>query len=109
MAEKPLAALLGRDARYSGDLTFDGRVRVDGTFTGRISTDDVLEVGEPGRVDGQIDAHTLIVSGIVDGEVRCRGVLVITATGTVRGKVDAAQMEVEPGAHLDAVVRVGVT
>lgn len=106
MADKPLAGLLGRDARYSGDLHFDGRVRIDGTFVGRIYTDDALEVGESGRVEGQVDARELIVSGTVDGEVHCRGSLVVTSTGTVLGKVDVRQLEVEPGARIEATLRV---
>jgi cytoskeletal protein CcmA (bactofilin family) len=103
----PLAALLGKGARYSGEMTFDGRVRVDGTFTGRIFTEDVLEIGETGVVDGKIDAATLIVAGIARGEVHARDRLVLQPTGLVEGRVDARVLEVWPGGRLDAQVRAG--
>lgn len=103
----PLAALLGKGARYSGDLTFDGRVRVDGHFKGRIHTEDVLEIGEGGVVEGDVDAATLIVSGRVSGTVRATRRLTVTRSGSVLGEVDAASVEIEPGARLDARIRSG--
>jgi cytoskeletal protein CcmA (bactofilin family) len=105
--EPPLVALLGRGATYGGDLRFDGRVRVDGTFQGRIYSDDVLEVGEEGRVEGEIDVATLIVAGTASGAIHARERLVLRAGGTLLGTVDAASLEVFPGARLDAALRVG--
>jgi cytoskeletal protein CcmA (bactofilin family) len=105
--ERPLAALLGRGATYAGEMTFEGRVRVDGTYKGRIHTEDVLEVGEGGVVDGEIDAATLIVAGTVVGRVRARERIVVEATGIVRGQLDAASIEVHPGARFDATLKVG--
>ena len=102
----PIAALLGKGARYAGDLTFEGRVRVDGHFKGGIHTEDVLEIGESGVVEGHVDAATLIVSGRVEGSIRATQRLIVTRTGTVSGEVDAAQLEVEVGACFDAKVRV---
>jgi len=105
----PLAALLGKGARYSGEMSFEGRVRVDGTFTGRIFTEDVLEVGEGGVVDGQVDAATLIVAGLAKGDVRARDRLVLQPTGRLEGRVDARVLEVRPGGQIDAHVRSGAS
>lgn len=107
MAELPLAALLGTGARYTGEMSFDGRVRIDGTFTGRIFTEDTLEIGESGVVDGQIDAATLIVAGVASGEIRVRGRLLLQPTGHLKGSVDARVLEVRPGGRMDAHVRCG--
>ena len=45
----PLTGYLGAGAVWSGDLSFEGRVRVDGTFKGRIYSEGILEVGASGR------------------------------------------------------------
>lgn len=103
----PLAALLGKGARYQGELSFEGRVRVDGHFRGRIHTEDVLEIGEAGVVEGEIDAATLIVAGKASGKVRATRLLQVTRTGSVSGEVDAAALEVEVGAKVDARLRAG--
>lgn len=104
--ERPLAALLGRGAQFGGDLSFEGRVRVDGTFKGRIFTEDTLEIGEHGVVDGEIDAATLIVAGTASGKVRARELLVLEATGMLKGQVETSSLEAHPGGRIDAVVRV---
>ena len=105
--ERPLAALLGRGATYTGEMSFEGRVRVDGTFRGRIYTDDTLEIGESGTVDGEIDAAFVVVAGVASGGIRARERLVLQPTGTLRGKVDAKALEAHPGGKVDATVRIG--
>ncbi len=105
--ELPLAALLGAGATYGGDLRFEGRVRIDGHFSGSIHTTDVLEVGSGGRVEGTLDVATLVVAGTVSGKIRVGRTLLVEGTGTLLGEVVAANLEVEPGARIDAHLRVG--
>jgi cytoskeletal protein CcmA (bactofilin family) len=107
VAEAPLVALLGRGATYGGDMRFEGRVRIDGVFKGRVYTEDVLEIGEGGLLDGEVDAATLIVAGTVSGRIHARDRLVLLSTGQLRGTVDAASLEVEPGGRIEATLRVG--
>jgi len=104
---RPLNAFLGRGATYQGDLSFEGRVRVDGLFLGRIYSDELLEVGVEGRIEGQVDAQEVVLSGRVDGQLRVRGLLRVTATGRATGQIDAAAVVMEPGAILRAEVRIG--
>lgn len=104
---RPLSALLGKGATYQGDMTFEGRVRVDGIYRGRICTEDTLEIGEGGRVEGDIDVAFLVVAGEANGGVRVRQKLILERTGLLKGRVDAVSLEVRPGGRIDAVVRVG--
>lgn len=106
-AERPLTGLLGRGATWEGDLSFDGRVRLDGVFRGRLHTEDVLEIGEGGRVEGEVDAAVVRLAGTVDGRLRARRRLIIESTGCVIGLVQAAVLEVLPGARLHAQLQVG--
>lgn len=105
--ERPLAALLGRGATYTGEMSFEGRVRVDGVYRGRIYTDDTLEIGESGVVEGEVDASILVVAGVASGGIRARERLVLQPNGSLKGKVDARSLEVHPGGRIDATVRVG--
>ena len=102
-----LNALLGRGAFYSGNLSFEGRVRLDGHFKGRIYTDELLEIGELGRLDGEIDAARVRVAGRVEGVLRVRELLTVESTGRVYGEIDATEMEVHAGATLRATVVSG--
>jgi cytoskeletal protein CcmA (bactofilin family) len=101
-----LGAVLGPDAHHQGDLSFEGRVRVDGQFTGRLYGEDALEIGASGVVDGEIDVAEAIVAGTVRGSLRVRGLLVIEASAAVDGLIDAGLLEVRPGARLRGELRV---
>ena len=105
--ERHLNALLGRGANYEGNLSFEGRVRVDGVFRGEIYTDEVLEVGESGSIQGDVDAEDLVVAGRVEGKVRVRGLLTVESTGCIQLEIDAASMITRQGATLRATIIVG--
>jgi len=102
----PPLTVMGPGTRWDGDLTFEGRVRVDGHFDGRMYTEDVLEVGSKGRVEGELDVAKAIISGQVVGKMRVREHLLVEETGRIQGHLDAAVVEVRPGAEIDAVVRI---
>ena len=106
--ESPLT-VMGPGTHWDGDLTFEGRVRVDGHFEGRMYTEDVLEVGTEGRIEGEVDVARAIVSGRVVGKMRVRDTLVVEATGVIQGHLDAAIVEIHPGASIDATVRISGT
>lgn len=107
MTARPLAALLGHGGSFEGDLSFEGRVRLDGLFRGCLRTDDALEIGPGGRVEGEVHAAEVRVAGAVDGLLRVSRLLVLEATASVSGELRANRLEVQPGARLRATVTVG--
>ena len=104
--DQELSALMGAGSTYSGDLSFEGRVRVDGHFTGRIYTEDCLEVGVGGVVEGECDVARAIISGRVEGKLRVRDHLLVEPGGFIRGTLDATVVELMPGARLAGEVRI---
>jgi cytoskeletal protein CcmA (bactofilin family) len=106
---EPPLTVMGPGTHWDGDLTFEGRVRVDGHFEGRMYTEDVLEVGTEGHIEGELDVARAIVSGSVEGKLRVRDTLVVEPTGRIVGHLDAAVVEIRPGAFMDAVVRISGT
>ncbi len=97
---------MGPGARYEGDLSFEGRVRIDGTFIGRLYSEDVLEVGPTGRVEGEAEVAHAVIAGVVEGSLRVRRRLVLQPTAVVKGRLDAGRLEVKPGARLEGEVLV---
>ncbi len=106
MPDTPLGGLLGPGTHHQGDLSFEGRVRIDGHFTGRLYSEDILEVGATGVVEGEADVARCTLAGRFIGRLRVRERLVIEATGRVEGSLDAGVLEVRPGARLQGPVRV---
>lgn len=101
----PLAGWLGAGAQWVGDLTFEGRMRIDGTFQGRVYSNDLLEVGPSGLIEGQVDVEDAIVAGTLDGRIRVRGQLVVEPTGFILGELKVHRLVV----HTGGTVRARVT
>ncbi len=106
MTTSPLTTLFGAGARHEGDLSFEGRVRVDGTFVGRLYTEEVLEIGPTGAVEGEADVAQAFIAGQFIGRLRCRERLRLAAGATVRGKVDVGILECPAGARIYGEVSV---
>jgi cytoskeletal protein CcmA (bactofilin family) len=106
MPDTPLSALMGPGSHHEGDLTFEGRVRVDGHFTGRLYSEDILEIGATGTVDGEADVARCVLAGRFVGRLRVRERLRIESTGSVEGSLDVGILELHAGARLAGDVRV---
>lgn len=105
--EPEINALLGQGAYYTGDLAFEGRVRLDGHFSGRIYTEERLEIGELGLMEGEVDAAEVVVAGRVKGRLKVRRRLVIESTAHIEGEVEAQALEIESGATIRANITAG--
>ena len=109
MARTPqpvLAAVLGPGTRYEGDMTFEGRVRIDGHYAGRIFSEDWLELGPSGVIEGSADVANAIIAGRVQGDLRVRETLIVEDGAVISGRLDAGRVELRSGARIDAEVRI---
>ncbi len=99
--------LLGAGAEFEGKLTFKGTVRIDARFTGSIITNDVLVVGERGRIDAEINCGTVIVEGEVNGNIKAKTGVELRRSAKVRGNVETPSLVVEKGSVLHGEVKMG--
>ena len=102
----PLNGVLGAGVTYKGELAYEGRLRIDGVFVGRIYSEELLEIGESGSVEGEVDVARMIISGKATGRIRVREHLLITECGTATGVLDIGQLKILPGGKINAEVCV---
>lgn len=106
----PLSGYLGAGASWSGDLSFEGRLRIDGDFEGRIYSEDMLEVGRDGHIKGEVDVARAVVAGTVEGRLQVRESLVVEKSASIRGEIFMRRIRVAQGAAVEArVTRLGRT
>jgi cytoskeletal protein CcmA (bactofilin family) len=98
---KDIKAYLGEDTVFSGTLTFNGVVRIDGKMDGQINTDDTLIVGENGVLEANINAGTVICRGKIKGTIRASKRIEIHTNSEVVGNIAAPALLVENGAIFD--------
>src|SRR3954463_2755775 len=89
--------LLGKGSEFEGKLTFEGQVRIDGKFSGQIFTKDTLVIGDGARVNAEINAGTVIVNGVVEGNIRATQIIELHQPGRVKGNIEAPSLSMDKG------------
>jgi cytoskeletal protein CcmA (bactofilin family) len=93
-------SIIGEGTRFRGDLDLKGLLRIDGDFEGNIRTDGRVLVGRGGRARCLIVADTVVIGGIVKGDIKASGKIVLLSTCVMIGNIRAPQIVVEEGVIL---------
>jgi cytoskeletal protein CcmA (bactofilin family) len=83
--------------RFEGTLNYTGTVTIDCHFKGSIVTDDVLVVGPSGRVDAEVTAGVVEISGQVNGNIKALTNVRILKGGKVHGNIETPKISMEEG------------
>jgi cytoskeletal protein CcmA (bactofilin family) len=92
-----LNALLGKGSEFEGKLVFEGQVRIDGKFTGQITTKDTLVIGDGAKVSAEISAGTVIINGIVEGNIRATNMIEIHQPARLKGNLETPSLSMDKG------------
>jgi cytoskeletal protein CcmA (bactofilin family) len=92
-----ISAYLGKQTLFEGKMTFEGVFRLDGKFEGEIFESGTLIVGETASVKGKVGLHTIIINGIVEGEIYAKARVEIHSTGKVYGNLLAPILTINEG------------
>lgn len=103
------ATVIGGDAQFKGELTFQGGVRIDGTFEGAITTPGKVFVSKEGRLKAEVRAGTLVVEGTIEGNVVVKDRAELRATCRLTGDLKAAKLQVLEGATFMGRCEVGAS
>jgi cytoskeletal protein CcmA (bactofilin family) len=84
-----------------GDLNSEGDMRIDGTVKGYVSSKARLVLGNTCRVEGDIKAINLELSGEVNGNIYVSELLTIKATAKINGDIVSNKLIIESGAEFN--------
>ncbi|MFQ6048484.1 MAG: polymer-forming cytoskeletal protein [Phycisphaerae bacterium] len=90
--------IIGADARFKGELTFEKGVRLLGQFEGQISTKGQLHVAEGARLLADVSAGDIQVEGEVKGNLTATGKVQLKSSARLEGDLRTARLEVMEGA-----------
>ena len=100
-APEEISAYLGKDTVFEGKITFEGVFRLDGRFEGQIFEGGTLIIGETAVVKGKIGVHSIIINGLVEGEVHAKARAEIHSTGKLHGNLFTPILLVNEGGILE--------
>jgi cytoskeletal protein CcmA (bactofilin family) len=96
-ATEEISAYLGKETLFEGKMTFVGVFRLDGKFEGEIFDSGTLIVGETAVVKGKIGLNTMIINGMVEGEVYAKTRVEIHSTGKIYGNLSTPILTINEG------------
>lgn len=99
--------VLGPDAVFKGELTFEKGMRLMGRFEGKINTSGKLQVSREAHMSADVDAGAITVEGEVKGNLTATDRIELKATARYEGDLRTTKLVVEEGAVFTGNVSVG--
>lgn len=96
-------SIIGKEMSIVGNVTFKGRLRLDGTVEGNVNGEHLI-LGVIGKIIGDVNVDDMVCHGHVEGNVEAKKLHVMQG-GTVTGKVETIDLSVDSGALLNGEIK----
>ncbi|MDH5720922.1 MAG: polymer-forming cytoskeletal protein [Spirochaetia bacterium] len=103
---EPIDTIIGEKAKFNGDFILEGSLRIDGTFSGKIMSHGKVIVGKTGHVQTNIQAKSVIVAGIVDGNIYALENVHLLESAKVHGDIISANLSIEEGVIFEGRAKI---
>lgn len=90
--------IISEHLSVSGEINGVDNVYINGSFKGRIVTTGEVSIGPKGKVAADIETKSLLVSGHLEGNIRCEA-MTIFASGRVIGNLCSSTLKLHPGGY----------
>ncbi len=99
--------ILGADAKFKGDLSFDSAAKLLGSFEGAIKAKGKIFIADGSNCKASVSATEVAVEGHIQGDVQATERVEILPSGRITGDIIAARMSMADGASIDGHVQIG--
>jgi cytoskeletal protein CcmA (bactofilin family) len=89
--------VIGSGTMIEGVVSSKENVCVEGVFKGKILSEGCVIIGETGKVEADIKADTIFMSGEVHGNMVAKTKLEITSHGKLRGNIKTGSLIIAEG------------
>ena len=109
MADSPqdFPTVLGPDASFKGELSFEKGMRLLGKMEGKINTPGRLHVSKEAKMQCDVDAGAITVEGDVNGNLSAGDRIELKQSARYQGDLRASRLVVDEGAIMVGHVTVG--
>ncbi|MDR1788440.1 MAG: polymer-forming cytoskeletal protein [Treponema sp.] len=98
--------IIGPGTCIEGDLNAGGFTRVDGNVRGNLSARGRVVIGEGARLKSSVSGTTVVVGGVVAGNITATERLVVLSSGIVLGNVVTRRIQADEGCLIHGRVKV---
>jgi len=99
--------VIGQNISVEGIIRGRENLVIEGSMKGSIELEKhQVTVGSKGKVEAEIHADNITISGRLVGNIKARGKVEITKEADFSGEIKAKRISVEDGAYLKAVIEL---
>ncbi|RMD97394.1 MAG: polymer-forming cytoskeletal protein [Deltaproteobacteria bacterium] len=98
MDSRKTDTFIGQESEFTGKLTFDGTLRIDGRLTGEIFSPGTLIIGPAAQIEAEIRVGTAVIAGHVNGDVYAEKEVELKAPAQLTGNIHTPSLVVQRGA-----------
>jgi cytoskeletal protein CcmA (bactofilin family) len=106
-AGQDFPTILGPDAVFKGELTFEKGMRLMGRFEGKVNTPGRVHVAKEAKLHADVEAGAIVVEGEVHGNLVANDRIELKQTARYEGYLRATKLVVDEGAVFSGHVSVG--
>lgn len=90
--------IIGNGSAIKGDIKVNGFVRVDGDIDGNLETDGNVIIGENARIRGNITSKSIIIGGVILGNIRAEESIKLISNSIVIGDMISHKIQIDDSA-----------
>ena len=107
-SSQEFGTIIGADAKFKGDLSFDSAAKVLGHFEGSIASKGLIHVAGGSKCKASVNAKEVAVEGHIEGNVQATDRVDLKPKGQITGDIVASRMSMADGASIVGHCRIGV-
>jgi len=101
------STVIGKSVTIRGELSGKEDLYMDGVVEGTVSLPESrLTVGPNARVMADLDAHDVVIYGLVEGNIRVSGRIELRESAVVKGDIVAERLSIEENASIKGKVEL---
>jgi len=93
--------VIGEKSYFTGNFSINGSLRIDGRFEGKSLKADQLYIGHDGKVKTNIEAVSVIVEGLIMGNINATSRVLLMPTAKVYGDIRTPELIIQNGVLLE--------
>ncbi len=93
--------VIGENSFFTGSFVINGSLRIDGRFEGKSLQAEQIYIGHTGRIKTSISAVSIIVEGLIIGNINATSRVLLMPTAKVFGDIKTPELIIQNGVILE--------
>ena len=93
--------VIGENSYFTGTFIINGSLRIDGRFEGKYLQAEQLYIGSLGKIRTNISAVSVIVEGMVIGNINASSRVLLMPTAKILGDIKTPELIIQNGVILE--------